>query len=58
MRGKYGGIAQLVRAFASHAKGRGFESLCLHQIRTLILIQVEIRVFAFLYVITYNIYIA
>ena len=27
----FGGIAQLVRAFASHARGPGFESLCLHQ---------------------------
>ena len=27
-----GDIAQLVRAFASHARGRGFESLCLHHI--------------------------
>ncbi len=27
-----GGIAQLVRAFASHARGRGFESLCLHHL--------------------------
>ncbi len=27
----FGGIAQLVRAFASHARGRGFESLCLYQ---------------------------
>ena len=26
-----GGIAQLVRAFASHARGPGFEPLCLHQ---------------------------
>ena len=26
-----GRIAQLVRAFASHARGRGFESLCVHQ---------------------------
>ena len=27
-----GRIAQLVRAFASHARGRGFESPCVHQI--------------------------
>ena len=27
----FGGIAQLVRAFASHARGPGFEPLCLHQ---------------------------
>lgn len=27
----FGGIAQLVRARASHARGRGFEPLCLHQ---------------------------
>ena len=27
----YGDIAQLVRAFASHARGHGFESPCLHQ---------------------------
>ena len=27
----YGGLAQLVRAFASHARGLGFESLILHQ---------------------------
>ncbi len=26
----YGGVAQSVRAFASHAKGLGFESLHLH----------------------------
>lgn len=26
-----GRIAQLVRAFASHARGQGFESLCVHQ---------------------------
>lgn len=26
-----GRIAQLVRAFASHARGRGFESPCVHQ---------------------------
>ena len=26
----HGGIAQLVRAFGSHPRGRGFESLCLH----------------------------
>ena len=28
---KYGGLAQLVRAPASHAGGLGFESLILHQ---------------------------
>ena len=28
---KSGGIAQPVRAFGSHPRGRGFESLCLHQ---------------------------
>ena len=28
---KYGGIAQSVRAFGSHPKGRGFESPCVHQ---------------------------
>lgn len=28
---RYGGIAQLVRAFGSHPRGLGFESLCLHQ---------------------------
>ena len=27
-------IAQLVRAFASHARGHGFESLCPHHINT------------------------
>ena len=27
----FGRIAQLVRAFASHARGQGFESLCVHQ---------------------------
>ena len=27
---KYGGVAQLVRVFGSHPKGRGFESLRLH----------------------------
>ena len=32
MRG-YGGIAQLVRALASHARGRRFESYCLYQNR-------------------------
>ena len=29
-----GDIAQSVRALASHARGRGFESLCLHQVLT------------------------
>lgn len=29
----YGGMAQSVRALASHARGRWFESSCLHQIR-------------------------
>ena len=29
----FGRIAQLVRAFASHARGQGFESLCVHQKR-------------------------
>lgn len=29
----YGRIAQLVRAFASHARGLGFESQCVHQIK-------------------------
>ena len=28
----YGGIAQLVRALASHARGRRFESYCLYQV--------------------------
>lgn len=28
---QYGGIAQLVRALASHARGRRFESYCLYQ---------------------------
>ena len=28
----YGGIAQLVRALASHARGRRFKSYCLYQI--------------------------
>lgn len=28
---RYGGIAQLVRALASHARGRRFESYCLYQ---------------------------
>lgn len=28
----YGDIAQLVRVLASHARGRGFEPLYLHQI--------------------------
>lgn len=27
---QYGGVAQLVRAFGSHPRGRGFESLRLH----------------------------
>ena len=31
----FGGIAQLVRAFASHARGQGFDPLCLHQIKRL-----------------------
>ena len=30
---RYGGIAQLVRALASHARGRRFESYCLYQFR-------------------------
>ena len=34
----YGRIAQLVRALASHARGHGFESPRVHQIRTAILI--------------------
>ena len=29
-----GDIAQSVRALASHARGRGFESLCLHHVKT------------------------
>ena len=28
---KHGRIAQLVRAFASHARGLGFEPQCVHQ---------------------------
>ena len=32
---KYGGIAQSVRALASHARGRRFESYCLYQMRQL-----------------------
>ena len=31
----YGGIAQSVRALASHARGRRFESYCLYQARQL-----------------------
>ena len=31
---KYGGLAQLVRASASHAEGRRFESATLHQTKT------------------------
>lgn len=31
---KYGGVAQLVRVFGSHPKGRGFESLRLHHFCT------------------------
>lgn len=30
VRGRHGRVAQLVRAFASHAKGQGFESLHVH----------------------------
>ena len=30
----FGRIAQLVRAFASHARGHGFESPCVHQKRS------------------------
>ena len=30
-----GRIAQLVRAFASHARGLGFESQCVHHLRSL-----------------------
>ena len=35
LHGKYRGIAQLVRALASHARGRGFESLYLYHITVL-----------------------
>ena len=37
----YGGIAQLVRALASHARGRRFESYCLYHLITNILIQTK-----------------
>lgn len=33
----FGGIAQLVRAFGSHPKGRGFEPPCVHQLKTPVL---------------------
>ena len=36
-----GDIAQLVRAFASHARGHGFESPCLHQISIVIWIKLR-----------------
>lgn len=38
----FGRIAQLVRAFASHARGQGFESLCVHQFLILILIETSL----------------
>ncbi len=34
MRKFFGRIAQLVRALASHARGLGFESRCVHQAKT------------------------
>lgn len=37
----FGRIAQLVRAFASHARGHGFESPCLHQISIVIWIKLR-----------------
>ena len=37
----YGGIAQLVRALASHARGRRFESYCLYHLITNVLIQLK-----------------
>lgn len=38
----FGRIAQLVRAFASHARGQGFESLCVHQFLILNLIETSL----------------
>ena len=37
----FGRIAQLVRAFASHARGHGFESPCVHHKSTVILIELR-----------------
>ena len=38
----FGRIAKLVRAFASHARGQGFESLCVHQFLITTLIETSL----------------
>ena len=43
----YGGLAQLVRALASHARGRWFKSISLHQQKPCS--YYDYRVFIFLY---------
>lgn len=44
----FGGIAQLVRAFGSHPKGRGFEPPCVHHIRTKVMIPLVLQLSFFL----------